>query len=134
MLVRNDLKLSVVDARKVYMDSYVPKARLWDRRYRTGQGIGGLTYGYDQSYRKSLKRWIRLGGWSFPLKSITPSMSIQLTAPDYFPLVTHRPTYEQLYSIYDVVVPMPPCSYVVSFGDIHHYLVETRTTSSQEWQ
>ena len=27
---------------------------------------------------------------------------------------------------------MPPCSYVVSFGDIHRYLVETRTTSSQE--
>src|ERR1700722_18410965 len=27
---------------------------------------------------------------------------------------------------------MPPCSYVVSFGDIHHYLVETWTTSSQE--
>src|ERR1700720_2919772 len=29
-------------------------------------------------------------------------------------------------------LPMPPCSYVVSFGDIHCYLVETRTTSSQE--
>src|ERR1700720_2043814 len=51
---------------------------------------------------------------------------------DYFPLVTHRPTYEQLYSIYDVIVPMPPYSYVVSFGDIRRYLVETRTTSSQE--
>src|ERR1700723_390393 len=51
---------------------------------------------------------------------------------DYFPLVTHRPTYEQLYLIYDVVVPMPPYSYIVSFGDIHRYLVETRTTSSQE--
>ena len=27
---------------------------------------------------------------------------------------------------------MPPYSYVISFGDIHRYLVETRTTSSQE--
>ena len=51
---------------------------------------------------------------------------------DYFPLVTHRPTYEQLYLIYGVIVPMPPYSYVVSFGDIHRYLVETRTTPSQE--
>ena len=28
---------------------------------------------------------------------------------------------------------MPPYSYVVSFGDVRCYLVETRTTSSQEW-
>ena len=27
---------------------------------------------------------------------------------------------------------MPPYSYIVSFGDIHRYLVETRTTSSQK--
>src|ERR1700722_16484267 len=36
------------------------------------------------------------------------------------------------YIRYMMLLYMPPCSYVVSFGDIHRYLVETRTTSSQE--
>ena len=114
------------------MDSYIPKAGLWDWRYRTGQGIGGLTYGYDQGYHKSLKRWIRLGGWSFPLKSIIPSRSIRLTAPGLLPTCHSSSHIRKLYSIYDVIVPMPPYSYVVSFGDVHRYLVETWTTSSQE--
>src|ERR1700722_2502882 len=36
------------------------------------------------------------------------------------------------YIRYMMSLYMPPRSYVVSFGDIHRYLVETRTTFSQE--